>query len=259
VEIRPVDINRSGVECALESMPTPAGRPALRLGLCMVKGMSRTAAEQVVTLRGESPYKSIGELAARARLRANDYAALAAADALRTIAGNRHKARWDIAGVAEPTALFPAMEFAEALPLLPAPTRMEDVVSDYAHTGLTLRTHPMAVARTALPDNCVSAAELWQLADKTKVYVAGLVITRQRPGSAANVTFVTLEDEAGFINLVVWEKVAEQYRRVLLNASVLGVWGETQKQDGVLHVIVRLMADLSHLLHDLSLPTRSFH
>jgi len=122
-----------------------------------------------------------------------------------------------------------------------------------------LRQHPLALLRPELGRFCRLAAELADLPDKTRVQTAGLVITRQRPGSAGNVTFVTLEDETGFINLVIWEKVAEKQRRVLLNATLLGVSGHIQKQDGVLHVIAHRLYDRSRLLNDFSSGSRDFH
>lgn len=132
------------------------------------------------------------------------------------------------------------------------------MVADYASTGVSLRPHPLALIRPSLEESCLTAADLWRLPDKSRVLVAGLVITRQRPGSAANVTFVTLEDETGFINLVVWERIAERQRKVLLGAKIVAVYGETQKQDGVLHVIVRRMVDKSSLLSSFSVRSRSF-
>jgi error-prone DNA polymerase len=154
--------------------------------------------------------------------------------------------------------LFPEPKFTEAKPLLQPPAELTSIIADYASTGLSLRQHPLALLRAQLGPLCRTAAELWSLPDKSRVYAAGLVITRQRPGSAANVTFVTLEDETGFINLVIWEQVAEQQRSVLLNATVLGVNGEIQKQDGVLHVIARQLDDRSMLLSSLNSKSRNF-
>lgn len=257
VEVRPVDINSSDRECTLER--TDQGGLALRLGLRMVKGLSHRTAERVVEQRAMQPYSSIADLAARAAPGKKDYAALAAADALNGITGNRHQARWEVAGVEEGAPLFPVMQFTEGQPLLRPPTQMASVIADYASVGLSLREHPLALLRPQLDAGCKSAAELWELPDKSRVCTAGLVITRQRPGSAANVTFVTLEDETGFINLVVWESVAERQRRVLLNATLLRVRGELQKQDGVLHVIARQLEDRSAMLSNLQSRSRDFH
>jgi len=164
-----------------------------------------------------------------------------------------------VAGIEKPLPLHGIPEFAEGEPLLPPPGRMQAVIADYAATGLSLRAHPLALIRPALPADCLSAAQLWQQPHGAHVYTAGLVITRQRPGSANNVTFVTLEDESGFINLVVWERLAERHRQVLLNSAFMGVYGEIQKQDGVLHVIVRRMDDRTPLLRELAVSSRDFY
>ena len=257
VEVRVVDVNHSFWDCTLERDEQGGG--ALRLGLRLVKGLSEQGAARLVAARAQRPYVSVGDLAARAVLGKSDYAALAAADALRAIAGNRHQARWQVAGIEQPMPLFPAPAFTEAKPLLQPPTEMTSIIADYGSVGLSLRQHPLALLQAELGPLRRTAAELWALPDKSSIYAAGLVITRQRPGSAANVTFVTLEDETGFINLVVWEQVAEKQRSVLLNATVLGVSGTIQKQDGVLHVIVKQLDDRSMLLNTLNSRSRNFH
>jgi error-prone DNA polymerase len=257
VSVRPVNVNYSSWECSLEK--GPQNQPALRLGLRMVKGLSKQGGLRLIAARAFTPYRNIADLARRSGLRSKDHAALAAADALNDIAGNRYQARWGVAGVAEPTPLFSAMQFAEGQPLLRRPGEMESVIADYASVGASLRGHPLALLRPDLDPACRTAAELWNLADGADVYVVGLVITRQRPGSAANVTFVTLEDETGFINLVIWERVADQQRQVLLNATVMGVHGKVQKKDGVLHVIAKSLDDRSAKLQSLSAPGRDFH
>jgi error-prone DNA polymerase len=257
VEVRAVDVNHSFWDCTLER--GGQGGPVLRLGLRLVKGLSEQGAARLVASRAQQPYTSVGTMAARAGLAKSDYAALAAADALQAIAGNRHQARWQVAGIEKPMPLFQVPEFTEARPLLQPPTEMTSIIADYYSVGLSLRQHPLALLQGQLGPLRRTAAELWSLPDKSRVYAAGLVITRQRPGSAANVTFVTLEDETGFINLVVWEQVAEKQRNILLNATVLGVSGEIQKQDGVLHVIVKHLDDRSMLLSGLNSKSRSCH
>jgi len=257
VAVRAVDVNASFWDCTLER--GEQGAAVLRLGLRLVKGLSAQGAARLVAGRAQRHYVSVGDLAARARLAQSDYAALAAADALQAVAGNRHQARWQVAGIEEPTPLFPNPEFTEAKPLLQPPAEIASIIADYGSVGLSLRRHPLALLQAQLGPLRRTAAELWNLPDKSRVYAAGLVITRQRPGSAANVTFVTLEDETGFINLVVWEQVAEQQRSVLLNATVMGVSGEIQKQDGVLHVIVKHLDDRSMLLNSLGTKSRNFH
>lgn len=257
VEVLPVDINHSLAECSLEQ--GEFDRPALRLGFNQVRGLSGAAAEGLVAARSGQPFTSVTDLSRRMQLAANEYGALAAADALQSIAGNRHRARWQVAGIEKPIPLFETPVFAEGEPLLAAPGSMSSVISDYASTGLSLREHPLALIRPYLHADCVSARQLWGLADGVAACVAGLVISRQRPGSAANVTFVTLEDESGFINLVIWEQLAERQRQVLIGSSILEVRGRVQKQDGVLHLIARRLEDRSALLKELTLSSRDFH
>ncbi len=257
VEVRPVDVNHSAADCSLEQGDFT--RPALRLGFNTVKGLSRAAAEQLVAARGSRPFTDMRDLARRARLRRNDYGALAAADALRMLSGNRHRARWEVAGIEPAMPLLQIPEFNEGEPLLRSPGVMETVIGDYASTGLSLLAHPLELIRPQLDAACKSARGLWECHDGERVYAAGLVVTRQRPGSAKNVTFVTLEDETGFINLVIWERLATQQRPVLVHAAVMGVWGRVQKQGGVLHVIADRLEDRSALLVDLETSSRDFH
>ena len=258
VTVLPVDVNHSCWDCTLEGQLRRT--PQLRLGLRMVKGLSQAGAERLVAARGQLVFKSVQQLAERVSLNAKDYAALAAADALKSLAGNRHRSSWQVAGIESPAPLFSTMQFNEGEPLLRIPGVAEAVLDDYANVGLSLRSHPLELLRkrNKLDKHCIKAADLYTVADGAKAYAAGLVITRQRPGSA-NVTFVTLEDESGFINVVVWEQVAEQQRIPLLNSTILGVYGVVQKQDGVLHLIAQRLEDQSSLLNALRVSSRNFH
>jgi error-prone DNA polymerase len=257
VEVRPVDINASDVDCTLER--GDYGKPALRLGFNCVKGLRSQAAAALVAARATGPYINSTELAARARLQPAELGALAAADALHSIAGHRYRARWEVAGVEQYQPLFGIPQFAEGAPLLRRPGKLQSVIEDYASVGLSLREHPLALIRSALGPGCLRAAELPQLQDGAPVTVAGLVITRQRPGSANNVTFVTLEDETGFANLIVWEAIAERQRQELLNAVVMVVHGKLQKQGRVLHVVAARLEDRSALLREVKPASRDFH
>jgi error-prone DNA polymerase len=255
--VRPVDVNRSDWNSTLECGQD--GEPVLRLGLRLVKGLSELTALRLVKERGVTDFMDAQDVYDRAGLNQKDIAALAAADALRSLAGNRHRARWDVAGIEEPLPLAPAVRLPEALPMLAVPTEGQDVVADYNSTGLTLRRHPMALLRTNLLDRHVlSAADLRNHRESKMVHTAGLVMTRQRPGSAQGVIFVTLEDETGSINLIVWDRVVERQRQLLLESALLGVWGKIQRQDDVLHVIVSRLCDYSSLLGRLSLKSRNF-
>jgi error-prone DNA polymerase len=199
-------------------------------------------------------------LAERATLDAKDLGSLAAADALKPLAGNRHQSRWEVAGVEKPTALLEQIRIAEGTPLLKVPSEGESIAADYRHIGLTLGPHPLVLVRNRLNDmGIVNAAAVCERAPGERVHTAGLVITRQRPSSAAGVTFVTLEDESGYLNLIVWESVAQRFRRSLLGAALLGVVGKVQKEGIVLHVVAEQLHDYSRLLGRLVTRSRDFH
>ena len=257
VAVRSVDVLRSDWGCTLEQGDD--AKPAIRLGLRLVKGISEAGCERLIISRGKQRFRDVQDLATRARLERGDLDALAAAGALRTLTGNRHRARWDVAGVEAPLPLMPQIEIREGVPMLRRPTEGEDVIADYQSTGLTLGRHPMAFVRDRLDGQQIcTAAGLWELPDGATVSTAGLVITRQRPGTAKGVTFVTLEDETGHVNLIVWERIAERQRRVLLGSRLLSVRGQLQKQGDVLHVIARSLQDQSHLLGTLPAGSRNF-
>ena len=258
VEIRPVDVNTSDLECTLE--PGPQGRPALRLGFELVKNLSREAAGRLVTARRENPFRDTQDLAARAGLGRGDLDALAAADALKNLVGHRYRAGWATAGVEPPHGIFHTVCFTEATPMLTAPTEGDNVVADFKSLGLTLRRHPLSLLRKQLTARQLSsAADLLELPHGTAIRTAGLVITRQRPGSANGVTFVTLEDETGYINLIVWEQVMLRQRKILLESRLMGAAGTVQREGKVLHVVVRKLEDHSDLLGSLETRSRDFH
>ncbi len=266
VEVRPVDVRRSGWASRLEAGEGHCGgegrarRPVLRLGLQQVKGLSRLGAERLLAARAEAPFGSVGDLARRANLNKKDLAALTSADALKGLAGNRHQAAWAVAGVQAPLPLFPEPTAEPAVPLLRPPTEGEGIVADYASTGLTLGRHPLALLRGHLQRRgLLTAAEANGRPHGVWVRTGGLVINRQRPASAHNVTFMTLEDETGQINLVVWQRVAERQRAVLLRARLLGVVGDVQREGEVVHVVARRLYDHSHLLGGLMTRSRDFH
>ena len=257
VSVRPVDINRSNWDCSLEADDT--GAAVLRLGLRMVKGLSEEAGECIVAERTSGDYTQVQAVLERVGLDRHELGVLASSGALQSLSGDRHRARWDVAGVEKPLPLFPSMERYEAAPLLRKPTEGQNIVADYRNTGLTLERHPMCLLRRHLDRyRYIRAEQLPALGNGHAVNVAGLVITKQRPGTASGVIFVTLEDETGQVNLVLWKQVAEQYRAALLNARLLGVAGELQIEGQVIHVIARQLFDHSDLLGDLSVDSRNF-
>jgi error-prone DNA polymerase len=257
VEVRGVDINRSDWDCSLE--PDEDGAAALRLGFRMVKGLPETAGRAIAERRDTQAYRSTQQLLERAGLERRELEALASAGALRALEGHRHQARWAVAGVEKPGGLFASMDRFEATPLLRKPTEGQNIVADYKNIGLTLERHPMYLVRHRLDRYRYKPAErLRDMATGQDISVAGLVITKQRPGTASGVTFVTLEDETGHINLVVWKHVAERDRAALLNARLLGVRGELQIETNVIHVIARKLIDHTSMLGDLEVKSRDF-
>jgi error-prone DNA polymerase len=258
VEVRAVDARMSDWDCTLER--DGSGGPAVRLGLRQVKGLSAEAAARLVEARRGAAFESVQDLAERARLDRGDLSALAAADALATLAGHRHSARWYVAGVEPTSPLIERVRIPEGVPLLRAPREGEDIVADYANLGLSLRRHPLALLRDQLTElHLCSAQDLHSAPHGVHTRTGGIVVTRQRPGSAAGVTFVTLEDETGHVNLIVWRQVAERFRRALVGARLLGASGTVQREGEVLHLVVTRLYDYSHLLGDLTTRSRDFH
>jgi error-prone DNA polymerase len=259
VEVRPVAVDGSDWDCTLERRED--GRAALRLGLRMVRHLSREGARRLLEARAAGPFTSVDDLAHRAALDRRDLEALAAADALAGLAGHRHRAVWQVGGVERALPLLPAgTAAAEGVPLLRAPREGQEIVADYASLGLTLRRHPLALLRDRLIQRGVlTNQDLWDQPDGGSVAAAGLVITRQRPGSAGGVTFVTLEDETGHVNLIVWERVAAAQRAALLESRLLLVHGKLQREGDVLHVIARRLTNLSSMLGELTVASRNFH
>jgi error-prone DNA polymerase len=232
---------------------------AVRLGLRLVNGLTRAGADRLAAARAARAFADVEDLARRARLNRRDLDALAAAGALAGLSGHRHRARWAVAGVEPPLPLLEAIGINEALPMLRAPTEGQDIVADYASLGLSLRRHPLALLRGRLAARrLLSATEVRARVHGQSVETAGLVICRQHPSSGNGVIFVTLEDETGQVNLIVWPSVAERDRRALLGARLMAVRGEVQREGEVLHVIARGLTDLSPLLGNLTVASRDF-
>lgn len=257
VEVRPVDVDASGWDCSLEP---GADGPALRLGLRMVKGLSKRGAERLVEARTTGAFMDVQDLTRRAGLQRRDLEALTQADALVQLAGQRHQASWAVLGIEAPTPLLAATTVNEASPLLRLPTEGEAILADYGSLGLTLRRHPLALLRPRLERMAfVTAERVLGLAHGETVRAAGLVITRQRPGTATGVVFVTLEDETGYLNLIVWSSLVDKQRKELLGSRLLGVIGEVQREGEVVHVLARKLEDHTDLLGRLSTQSRDFH
>ncbi|KAB0495888.1 error-prone DNA polymerase [Pseudomonas vancouverensis] len=259
LQVRPVDVRASDWDCSLE--PISGAQPAIRLGLRMIKGFREDAARRIEAARANGAFIDIGDLGERAGLDARAQEQLADAGALRGLAGDRHRARWEVAGVEKQLGLFaglPRQE--EGAVVLPKPTVGEDLQADYNSVGTTLGPHPLALLRVELKARrCRSSQELLAVEHGRPVSVAGLVTGRQRPSTASGVTFVTLEDEFGNVNVVVWRDLAERQRRVLVGSQLLKVDGRWEKEGEVRHLIAGRLSDLSPLLDGITIRSRDFH
>ncbi|PLX62961.1 error-prone DNA polymerase [Sedimenticola selenatireducens] len=256
VRVHPVDVRRSNWDSSLE--PGRGARPELRLGLHLINELSCNGAARLVEARQIKAFADITDLSRRARLNERDLQALAAADALAGLGGHRYQAQWQVLGVEEPTPLFAASTEERGV-ALPEPTLGEAVCADYDALGLSLRRHPLQLLRTRLRRAGVrTAAEVQAARDRTFLRSAGLVICRQRPHTASGVMFATLEDESGQINLVIWPKMLEHFRQVVLSARLLLVNGQVQREGQVVHLIAHKLEDRSNWLGELNISSRDF-
>jgi error-prone DNA polymerase len=271
VEVRPVDVRTSRWDCTLER--GESGEPAVRLGLRMVKGLSRAAGERLVEeMRDEHSASGLSDAVAPDQLDTGkwwltplsslprrDRDRLVAGGALAGIVRNRRQARWQVLGMEPMPPLFAQAAFAEATPLLPVPTEGEELLADYAALGLSLGRHPLALLREHLRRRgMAAAAQVRASTHGGRVRTGGLVINRQCPSTASGVIFVTLEDETGFINIVVRPSIAQRQRKTLLGARLLGVDGVIERDGEVVHVIAGVLTDHTRLLGRLRTRSRDF-
>ena len=259
VTVLPPDVNHSHWDHTLEGSELH-----LRLGLRLIQGLSQSGAERLARHRPVSGYRSTAELRRLAGLNQRDMELLAGANAMPDFTSNRHQAYWQLLDHEQPSGLFAgeaAVEYRSApCPQLPEPTEGQNVLADYASQGLTLQRHPLALLREqGHLTFCLSAEQLKTTKAGIPVQVAGLVTGRQRPGSASGVTFVTLEDETGNVNVVVWLETARRQRKPLLTARLLHVKGVLEREGEIVHVMAGKLSDLSHLIHSLPVESRDFH
>jgi error-prone DNA polymerase len=271
VEVRPIDVGASDWDCTLEH-PSPvrpelvegSAQPAIRLGLRLASGFAEASAERITQARRISAFASVDDLARRARLDARDLQTLAHADALQSLAGHRRRQLWSAAGQGRPeTALLadaPIIEPAHEQPDLFEASEGEAIALDYASTGLTLRRHPLALLRERISRRgWRSAEQLAQLKDGASAWACGIVTMRQQPETAKGVIFVTLEDETGSVNIIVWRHVRERQRPALLRSRLLAVAGQWQSKDGTTHLIARRLVDMTPWLGAVATNSRDFH
>ncbi|MFT3806751.1 error-prone DNA polymerase [Arenimonas sp.] len=268
VQVRPLDVRYSDWDCMLEPHSGDRPRredkndqPAIRIGFNQLSGFGEDAARRLSAARTQRAFRDVADLAERAQLPRRDLDRLADADALRGLAGHRNRARWNASGVEAVLPLFAGTKAVqeEHVQLAP-PNAGEAVLADYASVGTTLGAHPLKLLRRQLrARRCHPSRELEALPHGSAVRHAGLVTLRQRPQTATGVTFVTLEDEDGCVNVVVWRDIAERQRRELVGSRLLAVDGRWETVDGVRHLIAQRLHDLSPLLGSLQVASHDFH
>lgn len=273
IPVLPVDINQSFFDNCLEIVTNKNGTKTrgIRLGFCRIAALDSAKAEAIENIRGNQPFSSIEEFARRTQqfgtvaLSSNDMQTLASADVLRSLSGNRHDARWHAAAIQPYSELLTDQDDLQKDDLLMAPpSEVKDVLTDYSTLGLSLRTHPMALLREQPPFNrCTLQSDLISLRHRGFVQVAGIVVSRQRPGTAKGTLFLTLEDETGNINVIVWSKTQENFKHEVLKAKLVVVKGTVEilrdnVAEPVIHVIAGNIEDHSHSLSSIMVKSRNF-
>jgi len=258
VSVLPVDIRYSDWDCALAG--NAENIPQLRLGLRLVKGLGQQTAKRITLTRGNKAFSDVQDLSTRAQLNRREMAALAEAAALRAIAGHRHRARWDVAAVEkQPADLLQGINLQDDATAIRPASESDDLRADYAATGLTLGRHPVALIRSILRQRRVrTAQQLLQLKHGSHTRACGLITMRQRPMTANGTIFLTLEDETGHVNVVIWQRLWERQRNIVLNASLIAVDGVMESDGEVYHLIARQVFDFDGLLKGLQTRSRDF-
>jgi error-prone DNA polymerase len=263
IDIRPVDVQHSHWDHTLETdamQQHPQQQPAIRLGFRLVQNLSEKGVNTLVQQRQKKPFHSLADFTRRCRLNRRDMDALAHANALQSLSPHRFQARWDAQGLQQESPLLQQEQQRETPVQLPAPSEAQNLLEDYQSTGLTLGRHPLALLRNhpALRD-IKRHSDLPTLHHKCFVRIAGIVTGRQRPGTATGVVFITLEDETGNSNIVVWNDLVERFRTEVLHTRLLCVKGVVERDGDVIHVIAGHLQDMSELLGELEISSRDFH
>ena len=259
IEIRPIDATVSGWDSSLEAWPDSDKQAAIRLGLREIRGISDDAGERIVAARMDRPFRDVADLCKRAALTKREQTLLVEAGALKHLAGHRNDARWEVAGIEVQRPLFAESPDEEEV-ALPAPSIAEGLRADYASTGLTLGVHPVSLLRERLrKERCLDSEEVTRKRSGARVRVAGLVVLRQRPATAKGTTFVTLEDEKGNVQIIVWPTLGERQRKELIGSRLMVVDGRWDCVDGVGNLIADRLRDMSQWLEGLDTRSRDFH
>ncbi|HYN23468.1 MAG TPA: error-prone DNA polymerase, partial [Pyrinomonadaceae bacterium] len=261
VEVRPVDVMLSQVESELEPSPETESGYAVRLGLNLISGLPKAAGERIVEARIKHAFESAEDLALRAGLNAHELSAVTASGALASLVGHRHQAHWQTLGVeTRRTEMLKPVRFHEQTVTLQAPTAGQDIVADYVSLGFTLGDHPLALLRSRLTQMRIKpAAELKNYPHGRIARACGIVTHRQRPQTAKGTVFVTIEDETGPVNVIVWKRLFEREIKIVTASKLLAVQGVWQSVDGVMHLLAHKVSDQSTLLGRLATSSRDFH
>lgn len=271
VEVRAVDVMHSEWDCTLEpqGVLTAGTQPAVRLGLRLVASLREEAALRLVEARAQAPFTSTEDLVSRARLNTLEINALAAADALLPLAGHRRQQVWEASAIKLAPRLLKSVPTHETPLALPDTPEGENILFDYQATGLTLRRHPVALLRERLArKGLLSASELNALPDGEEVAGCGIVTVRQQPQTAKGTIFVTLEDETGPVNVIIWKSLREAQRGEVLHARLLAVYGTWQRSEergsakgygAVRNLVAHRLEDLTPMLGRLGTSSRDFH
>ncbi|MCY0389882.1 error-prone DNA polymerase [Robbsia sp. Bb-Pol-6] len=256
VAVLPVDVMISEWDSTLEG---DLQRPTVRMGLSNIRGMREESAWRIEAARAVCAFGDVSDLARRAQLERRDLELLAAANALSSLVGHRRTALWQAVAAAPEKALLRDTGRDDETPNLTAPGEAESILGDYRAIGLTLGRHPLALLRERLnAQRLMSAQVLSTYPNGRLARGCGIVTVRQRPGTAKGVMFVTLEDETGSVNVIVWPALLERFRREALGASLLGVYGVWQCEGEVRHLVARRLVDMSALLGELHTTSRNF-
>jgi error-prone DNA polymerase len=273
VQVRPIDINYSGWDCRLEATSAEAARtpgessPALRLGLRLIRGLAQADAQVIEQVRGDRPFDSLQDFSQRTRLGRAVVVRLSQADALASLGRNRRQALWEALAQQrsgqdprEQYPLFAQLTLEDDPPVqLPQQESIEQVFADYDMTGLSLKAHPVSFYRTQLQRWGITPAN--QLAERRhnqRIRVAGLVLLRQRPSTAKGITFVTLEDETGAMNLVLHQRVWDRHYSIARRSPAWIATGRLENRQSIIHVVVNRLEDLAVRLRQLHHRSRDF-
>jgi error-prone DNA polymerase len=259
VVVLPVDVTVSGWDSLLEQN-VDSVRPAVRLGMSLLRGMRDGAAERIENARAVRRFSSVRDMARRAQLDRHDLQVLAASNALSSLAGNRREALWHSAAAVPDTDMLATAILEDETPAIDGPSEAEEIIGDYRSMGLTLGRHPLALLRPRLhAERLMPASTLQTYRNGRLARGCGIVTVRQRPDTAKGVIFLTIEDETGNVNVIIWPKVLERQRKEVLGASLLGVLGVWQCEGEVKHLVAQRLIDMSHLLGQLPASSRNFH